>query len=95
MPLIIDIKVTPSAGRQAWALDKNGGIKCYLKSPPEKGLANKELIKTIAKAVGVSQDKVEILTGETSRTKRIKIAAEMTRQAFLACFGIDEQQPLF
>jgi len=45
MSLVFDLKVVPRSGRNKWVLDKSGKLKCYLKSPPEKGLANKELIK--------------------------------------------------
>ena len=95
MPLVIDIKVVPRAGKTGFVLDKRGHLKAYLKSPPEKNLANNELIKTIAKEVGITQDKVELIAGHTSRNKRIKIAVELTFEQFLARLGIELQQPLF
>ncbi len=94
MPLQIVIKVTPSSGRQGWTLDKSGKLKCFLKSPAEKGLANKELIKTLANALRVGQDAITILGGLTSRTKRILIQTTMTIQELEAILGIERQQSL-
>lgn len=95
MALICEIKVVPSSGKSACKLDKNGMLKCYLKSPPENGKANKELIKMLAKELGVSQDEVEILSGETSRNKRIKIDRDFTFDELLVKLGIERQMPLF
>jgi uncharacterized protein len=95
MPLMIELKVIPSAGRIAWILDKSGQLKCYLKSPPEKGKANAELIKLIAKAVGISQDRVIIVAGATDRKKRIKIEAAINFDQLLSFLSIDRQQGLF
>ena len=41
---------------------------------PVEGAANAELIKFLAKQFGVSKSDIEIVGGETSKNKRIKIA---------------------
>ena len=94
MNLVFNIKVVPSSGRNKWIIDLSGKLKCYLKNPPEKGLANKELIKIIAKTVGVTKSDVEIVAGATSRNKRIKIFAKLTYDEFLAKLGLNVQQSL-
>ena len=94
MPLQIIVKVTPSSGRQVWTLDKSGNLKCFLKSPPQKGLANKELIKSLASALHMSQDAIAIVGGLTSRTKRILIKTAMTMQELEAILGIERLQSL-
>ena len=95
MPLQLVVKVVPSSGRQAWTLDKSGQLKCFLKSPPEKGIANKELIKILANALRISQDAITIVGGLTSRTKRILIQTNLTFQQVEAILGIERQQSLF
>jgi len=95
MPFIFDIKVVPSSGRNKWVLDKAGKLKCYLKSAPERGLANKELIKLIAKVLSVPQAEVQIIAGQTSRNKRIKVSVEITFDKLLALLKIEKQQSLF
>ena len=91
MSLVIDIKVIPSAGKQYIVLDKTGIIKVYLKSIPEQGKANKELISIIAKKLKINKDDVSILLGKTSRKKRIKIEKEITHEEFLSIL-VDENQ---
>lgn len=78
MPLIFELKVVPSSGRSGFVRDKSGIIKCYLKSPPVDGKANRELIKLIAKAVGAHQSDVLIIQGLTNRKKKIKIDKPLT-----------------
>lgn len=95
MALVIEIKVVPQSGRSGFVLDKSGKLKCYLKSPAERGLANSELVKTIAKTLGLAQDKVTLVSGQTSRNKRVKIDAEMTLEQVIAKVGIEKQQSLF
>lgn len=95
MPLIFEIKVVPSSGKSACKLDKNGMLKCYLKSPPENGKANKELIKMLAKSIGAPQEDVEILSGEISRSKRIKINMNITFDQLLVKLGIERQMGMF
>lgn len=42
-------------------------------SPPEKGKANKEIIKTLAKYFGTAISKINILSGEKSKEKIIEV----------------------
>ncbi len=94
MACILDVKVVPSAGKQGCVLDKQGKLKCYLKSPPERGLANAELIKLFSKALGVTQTEVEIIAGETSRNKKLKIYRTLTFEQVLQALGIEQQRSL-
>jgi len=95
MATIFEVRVAPSSGRNKWILDKAGKLKCYLKNPPEKGLANKELIKLVAKGLSLAKADVEIVSGATSRNKRIKVPVDMTFDQIIAAFGIEKQQSLF
>jgi uncharacterized protein YggU (UPF0235/DUF167 family) len=92
MILICIIKVVPSSGRSAWAVDKSGILKCYLKSAPEKGKANKELIKMLADALSIEQKRITIIGGLTSRTKRIKIDLAITIAQLCQKLNLDYQQ---
>ena len=91
MSLIIEVKVVPSAGKNGWILDKAGKLKGYLKSPPERGLANQELIDLLAKALKIPKQKVILVSGATSRIKRIKIEYELTVEQLYAALGIERQ----
>ena len=95
MAYIIDIKVVPSSGKKQCKLDKSDRLVCYLKSPPERGLANAELIKFIAKSLKIPQGMVTIIGGKTSRNKRLRIDLDITYEQFLYALGIDKQLRLF
>jgi uncharacterized protein (TIGR00251 family) len=86
--LIIDIKVAPNSGKQKAILDKTGKLKCYLKSPPERGLANSELIKFLSKSLSISQNDIEITAGLASRNKRLKIQTDLTFEQLINLLGI-------
>ncbi len=44
-----------------------------INSPPEKGKANKEIVKTLAKYFNTSISKITIVSGEKSKNKIIEI----------------------
>lgn len=70
---VIVIKVVPRASRSevvGWA---DGILKVRLTSPPVDGAANSELVRLIAKRVGVARSNVEITGGLTSRNKTLRI----------------------
>ncbi len=85
------VKVVPSAGRIAAILDKNNQLKCYLKSPPEDGKANAELIKYFAHALKIPQKSITIVTGATNRTKLIRVATDHTYEQLLDALDIAKQ----
>lgn len=95
MALVIEVSVVPSSGRQQCILDKSGnGLKCYLKSAPERGQANEELIKILSKALKVPQGTITIMAGATSRKKLLSIKHAITFEAVLAALGIERQMKI-
>ena len=94
MALIIEVKAVPSSGKQECKTDKSGTIKCFLKSAPEAGKANAELIKFLSKKLKVAQNQITILTGTTSRKKRIKIEADISLDQFCEQVGIELQKAI-
>ncbi len=95
MAFMFDVKVFPSSGKKGWAIDKSGNLKCYLKSPAEQGKANNELIKNLAKALGVTQNMVSIVSGAQSQKKRIKVEMDITFNQLLEFLGVDWQMDMF
>ncbi len=94
MAVFIEVKVVPSSGRQILVRDKSGIIKCFLKSPPEKGKANDELVSLFCSFLKISSDRVFIVQGSASRKKLIKIDIEMQESDVLSRCGIDTQTSL-
>ena len=76
------VRVIPRISLTEIVGEHDGILKVKLASPPVEGAANAELIKLIAKKLGVSKSAVTIISGETSKTKRLRIdgvAAERLR----------------
>lgn len=48
-------------------------ITAWIKSPPERGRANRELVQKLAEHFGVSEAEVKILSGLASRKKIVEI----------------------
>lgn len=95
MSLIIDLKVFPSSGKLKVVLDKSDQLKCYLKSAPEGGKANAELIKFLAKQLNLKKDDFQILLGKTARKKRIKVNLDISYEELLEKLGVERQHKIF
>lgn len=65
----LKVKVIPHSGRTELK-EEDGKLKVYLKSAPEKGKANAELIKFFKKNYKLS---VRIKSGETNREKVLEV----------------------
>lgn len=71
--IIFTVRVVPRAAKSEIIGKFDGTLKIRIASPPVDGAANMELIKILAKNLGVSKSAVEIIKGQTSKTKLIKI----------------------
>lgn len=94
MAITLTFKAVPSSGRQAVVRDKSGMLKCFLKSAPERGKANAELVKFLAKQLGLTQQAVELVAGHTDRTKIVRIQTALTQDAVLDRLGVPAQTSL-
>lgn len=74
--IFMAVKVIPNARRSEIAGWENGVLKVRLAAVPEKGEANEELIRFLAKELKVRRSQIELIHGRTSRTKRLKISEE-------------------
>ena len=82
--LVLSVRVTPRASREAIAPGPEGSFAVRLKAPPVDGAANAALIAFLAKAFGVAKRDVTILSGETGRTKRIALSSDPAALAQIA-----------
>ena len=69
----IQVRVKTSSGKQEIENFGDNRYLVYLKSVPENNEANIELIKLIAKHMGVSSARVKIISGMTSKDKTLEI----------------------
>lgn len=94
MTLRIELKVTPQSGKQQFTRDASGIIKCFLKSAPEGGKANDELVKLLSKKLTIPQQNIIIAQGITSRKKVVKITASLSMNELLIKLGLEVQNSL-
>lgn len=80
--LFFTVRVAPRASKSEIAGEHDGALKVRVASPPVDGAANAELVRLLAKTFGVARSDVEIVGGQTAKTKQIKIFGLM-RDDFL------------
>ena len=72
---IVAIKVVTRASKNelvGFAVD--GLLRVRVTAPPVEGAANKAVIKLLAEALDVAKSKIEIVAGQTSTEKRVRIS---------------------
>ena len=92
--VIITVKVVPASGRLEFKMDKSGTLKCYLKSAPERGLANHELITFLAKQLKLTKNSVTLISGHTSKIKHISILSSLNKNEIYAALGCAESNQM-
>ena len=73
--LILRIQVQPRARSDEFAGTYGDHLKVRLIAPPVDGRANAALIAFLAEAFGVPKRQVTLLTGDTGRSKRLRVVA--------------------
>ena len=74
--VIFKIKVQPGAVKNEIVGVQGDALKVKINAPPVKGKANKALIDFLASKLGVKKSEVEIMSGHTSKIKKIKVVGE-------------------
>ena len=72
--LTLVVRVTPNSSVNHISLESDGKLAVKLTSSPVEGKANKDLVKLIAKKLGIPQSDVSIKRGEHSRDKVLVIS---------------------
>lgn len=70
---ILDVKVIPRAGKTGLAGIRDNLLLIRLAAAPVEGAANAALVDVLARTLGVPRRQVAIVSGEKSRTKRVKV----------------------
>ena len=80
--LIVPVRVTPRARRNALALE-GGVLRAWLMAPPVEGAANAALLALLAERLTLPKRAVTLVRGEAAREKLVAIegiSAEVFRQ---------------
>ena len=78
--VIITAKIVPgSSGLTRFCGLLDGMLKVKVSAPPEKGKANRCLLRFLAKELGVKKNAVSIISGKTSPVKQVRILGISTQ----------------
>ncbi len=67
------VRLVPRASRSEIVGSEGDMVKIRLSAPPVDGKANEALVKFLAEKLNVPRANVEIVTGQTSRRKVVRI----------------------
>ncbi len=70
---VLAVQVTPRAKKNEIAGWQGDVLRVRLTAPPVDGAANAALIAFLADALGLRKSQLELVAGQTSRQKRIRI----------------------
>jgi uncharacterized protein (TIGR00251 family) len=74
------IKVQPRARRNAVVGELGGAVKIALTAPPVDGRANQACIEFFAELLSLPRSAIEIVSGQSSRSKVIRVAGISVQQ---------------
>ena len=74
--IVLSIHVQPRASKNQICGLQGEALKIRLTSPPVDGAANKLCREFLADLFGVAKSYVEIISGDTSRHKRVRISGD-------------------
>ena len=77
---IIALHCQPGAKNTEVQGEHDGRLKIRLAAPPIEGKANEALIQWLSKTLEIKRSQIELLAGDLSRLKRVKIAGITAEQ---------------
>jgi len=81
--LILCVKVQPKSSKDEFCKVMENRLKVRITAPPIDGKANQHLIKFFASQFKVSQSKIQLLSGATSKEKRFRISQPTRLPSFI------------
>mgnify|MGYP001109107721 FL=1 len=72
--VILDLHIQPGAKKTEVVGLHGDALKIRLAAPPVDGKANAALVAFIAAKVSLGRTAVEVISGQTSRAKRVRVA---------------------
>jgi hypothetical protein len=69
----VRVRVQPRASRTEVVGEHDGALKVRVAAPPVDGAANDELVRFIARRVGVARSRIRIVSGDVGRSKVVEI----------------------
>jgi uncharacterized protein len=79
--VIVDIHVIPNASRTQADGEHDGALRVRLHAPPVDGKANLALMAWLADTLGIAKREVELVRGQTSKRKQLRVSAAACHKA--------------
>jgi uncharacterized protein len=70
--LLFTVRVVPRAARSCVVGEHGGSLRVRVAAPPVDGAANEELVRVLARALGLPARDVEITSGHASKVKQVR-----------------------
>jgi uncharacterized protein (TIGR00251 family) len=87
--LTFAVRVVPRASRSEIVGEHDGTLRVRVAAPPVEGAANVELVRLLARALGVPTRAVEIASGHASKTKLVRVAGATQERLLSLVSGSD------
>jgi uncharacterized protein len=71
--ILLNVRVVPRASNSEIVGEHDGSLKVKVSSPPVGGAANSEVVRLLAKSLGLPRSAVTLVSGLTSKTKQMRI----------------------
>ncbi len=72
--VILPVRATPAAKRNAITGIHDGMLKVSVTAPPDDGRANAAIVALLAKSLKISKSRVQLVSGATQRQKKFLLA---------------------
>ncbi len=77
--MLFTVKVVPGSSRTAFCGLLGDMLKVKVAAAPERGKANRRLIELLAKELAVKKGGIEIISGQTSPVKQVRVSGISAR----------------
>lgn len=75
-----EVHAKPRAKKSQVLGERGGAVEIALAAPPVDGAANEELVRFVAKVLGVGKRSVELVRGDASREKLVAVIGLSTAE---------------
>lgn len=72
--VLLAVRVVPGARKSELIGEAAGRLRVRLQAPPVEGKANKELLKLLARELGLRKNQLALARGDRSREKTVLLA---------------------
>ena len=79
---IVEVFVRPRAREGRLEVRPEGALTAWVKAPPHEGLANEELVRMLARALGLPRSSLSLSAGTRGKRKLVRVKG-MSKQEVL------------